>query len=53
MVISTSSDKPPAGITQKAVSTEHFVSVKVTGKTAHIDAVALDGSVLDRIDLTP
>jgi hypothetical protein len=46
-------DKPPAGITQKVISTEHFVSVKVTGKTAHIDALALDGSVLDRIDLKP
>jgi hypothetical protein len=27
-------DKPPEGITQKVISTEHFVSVKVTGKTS-------------------
>jgi hypothetical protein len=46
-------DQPLAGITQKVISTEHFVSAKVTGKTAHIDALALDGSVLDRIDLKP
>jgi hypothetical protein len=46
-------DKPPAGITQKVISTELFVAVKVTDKTAHIDALALDGSVLDRIDLKP
>ncbi len=33
--------------------TENFVSVKVTGKSAHIEAFGLDGSVLDRIDLKP
>jgi hypothetical protein len=46
-------DKPPAGITQKVISTEHFVAVKVTGKSAHVEAFGLDGSVLDRIDLKP
>jgi acid phosphatase type 7 len=46
-------DKPPAGITQKVISTEHFVSVKVTRKSAQIEAFALDGSLLDRIDLKP
>ena len=46
-------DKPPRGITQKVISTEHFVSVSVTGKSAHIDAWGLDGSILDRIDLKP
>jgi len=45
--------RPPAGITQKVISTEHFVSVKVTGKSARIEALALDGSILDRIDLKP
>jgi hypothetical protein len=30
-----------------------LVSVKVRGKTAHIDALTVDGSVLDRIDLKP
>lgn len=46
-------DKPPAGITQKVISTEHFVSVKVTGKSAQLEAFGLDGSVLDRTDLKP
>jgi hypothetical protein len=46
-------DKPPAGITQKVISTEHFVSVHVSGKSAKIEALALDGSVLDRIELKP
>ena len=44
-------DKPPAGITRKVISTENFVSVKVTGKSAQLEAFGLDGSVLDRIDL--
>jgi hypothetical protein len=35
----------PARITQTVISTDHFVSFKVTGKTSHIDALALDGSV--------
>jgi hypothetical protein len=39
------------GITRKVISTEHFVSVKIAGKSAHIEALALDGSVLDRVDL--
>ncbi len=30
-----------------------FVWVKVAGKSAHIEAYALDGSVLDRFDLNP
>jgi acid phosphatase type 7 len=46
-------DKPPAGITQKVISTENFVAVKVMGKSAHLEAFALDGSVLDRIDFKP
>lgn len=46
-------DKPPAGITQKVASTENFVWGKVTGKTAHVETYALDGSVLDRFDLNP
>jgi hypothetical protein len=46
-------DKPPAGITQKVISTEHFVSVKVTGRSAQIEALALDGSILDRIEVKP
>jgi hypothetical protein len=46
-------DKPPVGITQKVISTENFVWVKVTGKSAQLEAFGLDGSVLDRIDLKP
>jgi hypothetical protein len=46
-------DKPAAGITQKVISAENFVSVKVTGKSAHIEALALDGSVLEGFDLKP
>jgi hypothetical protein len=46
-------DQPPSGITRKVISTENFVSVKVTGKSAHMEALALDGSVLDRFDLRP
>lgn len=43
-------DKPADGITQKVVSTEHFVRIRVNGKSAHADAIALDGSTLDKID---
>jgi hypothetical protein len=46
-------DKPPAGITQKVVSTENFVWVKVTGKSAHVEAYTPDGSTIDRFDLNP
>jgi len=46
-------DKPPAGITQKAVSTENFVVVNIHGKTAHVEAYKPDGQVLDAADLTP
>jgi hypothetical protein len=34
-------DKPPAGITQKVISTENFVSVKVAGKSVQIEALAI------------
>src|SRR5262249_39632465 len=44
-------DKPAEGITIKAVSTEHFVRIRVNGNTAHIDAIALDGSTLDTAEL--
>ena len=42
---------PIAGMTVKVVSTEHFVNVKVEGKTAKAQAIALDGSVLDTVEL--
>ena len=44
-------DKPPDGITLKVVSTEHFVTVSVEGKTARIEAIAVDGRKLDEIEL--
>jgi 3',5'-cyclic AMP phosphodiesterase CpdA len=40
-------DKPPQGITLKVASTEHFVRVKVEGKTARMEAITLDGGKLD------
>jgi hypothetical protein len=43
-------DKPVDGITQKVVSTEHFVRIRVNGKSAHADTIALDGSTLDQIE---
>lgn len=46
-------DKPPAGITQKVMSIENFVSVRVTGKTAHADAISINGDVIDSFDLKP
>ena len=44
-------DKPADGITVKVVSTENFVTVKVNGKSAHVEAIAVDGTKLDQIDI--
>jgi acid phosphatase type 7 len=44
-------DKPAPGITQKVVSVEHFVRIRVDGKSAHIEAIAVDGKKLDDIVL--
>ncbi len=44
-------DKPAEGITVKVVSTEHFVTVAVDGKVAHIEAIAVDGKKLDEIEI--
>ena len=44
-------DKPAEGITVKVAKTENFVTVKVDGKLAHIEAIALDGTKLDEIDI--
>ena len=46
-------DKPPVGITQKVERTENFVWVKVSGKTAHVEAYRPDGSVIDSFELNP
>lgn len=39
--------KPPDGITQKVTSTEHFVRIKVDGNRARVEAIGLDGSVIE------
>ena len=44
-------DGPLEGITQKVESTEHFVRVKVDGTQAVVEAVALDGHLIDTIQL--
>jgi hypothetical protein len=46
-------DKPIPGITVKAVSTEHFVTIGVEGKVARVEAIALDGRKLDEFELHP
>ena len=44
-------DGPIPGLTQKVESTEHFVQVKVEGNEATLEAVALDGSLIDTFEL--
>jgi hypothetical protein len=44
-------DKPPEGITKKVVSTENFVTVKVDGKKARVEALLLDGSPIEVTEL--
>lgn len=44
-------DAPIPGLTQKLESTEHYVTVKVQGDKAQAVAIALDGRVLDRVEL--
>jgi hypothetical protein len=44
-------DKPPVGITQKAVSTENFVRVRVDGKKAHVEAITPEGKTIDDFEL--
>jgi 3',5'-cyclic AMP phosphodiesterase CpdA len=39
------------GLTQKVESTEHFVQVKVDGSKARLEAVALDGRLIDQIEV--
>jgi len=41
------------GITKKVVMTEHFVRLKVTPTSAAVEAIALDGSVLDAFEVKP
>jgi 3',5'-cyclic AMP phosphodiesterase CpdA len=44
-------DKPAEGITVKVAKTENFVTVKVDGKSAHVEAIAVDGTKLDEIEI--
>jgi acid phosphatase type 7 len=44
-------DKPPVGITKMVESTEHFVAVKIEGKTARVEALRLDGRPLETTEL--
>ena len=39
-------------ITKMVESTEHFVVVKVEGKTARVEALRLDGGTLETTELT-
>lgn len=44
-------DAPIPEMTKKVESTEHFVKVSVNGKQARVEAVALDGHMIDTVDL--
>ena len=44
-------DAPLKGITVKVASTENYVRIKVDGAKAHVEAIALDGHLIDRIEL--
>jgi hypothetical protein len=44
-------DAAPQGITQKVSRVEHFVKIDVSGKTAKVVTIAVDGSTLDQFDL--
>ena len=46
-------DAPIPGVTQKVERTEHYVRIKVTGNQAKVEAIALDGRLLDAFDLKP
>lgn len=42
----------PGNITLKVESVEHYVPIDVEGNQAHIPAIALDGHVIETIELT-
>jgi 3',5'-cyclic AMP phosphodiesterase CpdA len=44
-------DAPIPDMTKKVESTEHFVKVSVNGLQARVEAVALDGHLIDTVDL--
>jgi len=41
----------PGGITKKVVSVEHYVTIKVEGNRARMEVIALDGSVIETVEL--
>jgi len=41
------------GITKKVVMTEHFVRLKMSPQSASVEALALDGTVLDAFEVKP
>ena len=41
----------PGDITKKVVSVEHYVTIKVEGNRAHMQVIALDGSVIETVEL--
>ena len=43
--------KPAAGITVKVVRVENFVDVSVEGKTAKFEAIAVDGSTIEKFEI--
>ena len=44
-------DAPMKGITLKVETTEHYVRIKVDGTRAEAEAIALDGHLIDRVEL--
>jgi len=44
-------DKPVEQYVIKVASTENFVTIGVTGKTAKVQAIAIDGKILDEFEL--
>jgi phosphodiesterase/alkaline phosphatase D-like protein len=45
-------NKPPAGITQKVVSTENFLRIRAEGKVMHVDAIDGSGEKIESFDFT-
>ena len=44
-------DAPIEGMTKKVVSTEHYVQMRVNGAAARMEAVALDGSLIEGVEI--
>jgi hypothetical protein len=44
-------DKPAAGITQKVMSVENFISFSVNGKVVSVKTYAIDGKVIDEFEM--